>query len=129
MASVARSPQARRCDDLALGEPTGIQSTAVTISWETEMSDENEDHLLLKWGTIKGWNIKDPEALALLKRYFAEGVPWSAMTDHPDEARKAILCDLIRAHKGTIMNDWDGESYTKERAIEYVTSYGQRKTA
>lgn len=81
------------------------------------------DHLLLKWGTIKGWEIDDPETIELLKKYFADGVCMSAALDHPNESRRAILCDLIRAHKGTISNDWSGEDYTKEQAIQYVTEY------
>lgn len=57
------------------------------------MSEKN--YLLLKWGTLKGWNMpEDGECFELLKKYFADGVPMSAMADRPEEDRKEILRQL-----------------------------------
>lgn len=88
------------------------------------MRDES-DYILLKWGTIKGWSITNPEALSILKRYFEGGVSMSAMSDHPTAERREILCELIKAHEGDIQNDWSGEHLTKDQAMEYVRDYGR----
>lgn len=83
------------------------------------------DYLLLKWGSIKGYKMgNNPESFELLKQYYADGVPLSAMADRPTVDRKAILCDLIDKFDGEISNDWDNEIYTKEQAKKYVMEYG-----
>lgn len=87
----------------------------------------SEDTLLLKWGTIKGWNFSDKKSLRLLKKYIALGAFMScAMQDDTPEQKK-IICELIRNHKGTITNDWDGKDYTQKQAIEYVMNYGKER--
>lgn len=60
------------------------------------------EELTLKWGTVKGWDDLSDKSQEIMQRYFANGVPVSAMTDHPDAARKAILCELIDQFKGEI---------------------------
>jgi len=86
----------------------------------------SDHYLLLKWGTLKGWNLpEEGECFELLKKYFAEGVPMSAMADRPEEERKKILCELINKFDGPITNDWSGEEYTKEQAINYIMNYGK----
>lgn len=82
----------------------------------------SEHYLLLKWGTLKGWNIPD-DLIPILERYFDDGVPMSRMADRPDDSRKKILCELIDAFEGPIGNDWNGESYTKDEAKKYVMEY------
>lgn len=88
------------------------------------MSDESTSSLLLKWGTLKGWS-DIPESNQDILRIFLEGASSSCAADRPDEERKHILIDLIQAHEGTIQNDWDGDFYTKDEAIDYVTNYGK----
>lgn len=84
----------------------------------------SEPYLLLKWGTLKGWgNI--PEENHPLLQDFMEDAPASCISDHPYDARKAILCKLIRAHKGDIQNNWDGAHYTPDQAVDYVMNYGK----
>lgn len=85
---------------------------------------ENKNYLLLKWGTVKGWCL-DGECFDLLKKYFGDGQPMSAMTDRPDADRKAILCELIDKLDGPITNDWTGKDMSKEEAKKYVMEYGQ----
>jgi hypothetical protein len=80
--------------------------------------------LLLKWGTLKGWE-HIPEANQDLVRRFLDGSSWACANDQPSDDRKAILCELIRAHTGDIQNDWDGEHYTQEQAVDYVMNYGK----
>lgn len=85
------------------------------------MSKENY-YLLLKWGSIKGWNVPK-DLLPLIEEYYSDGVPLSAMADRPDDARKQILCKLIDKFDGIITNDWSGETYTKAEAKKYVMEY------
>lgn len=81
------------------------------------------ESLTLKWGTVKGWDELSEKSQAIMKRYFGDGVPVSCMNDHPDEARKAILCELIDQLDGEIWDDWDGRVMSKDEAKKYVTEY------
>lgn len=88
------------------------------------MDKLSEDYLLLKWGSLKGWNLEsNEEARKLLKKWGEGGVEMSAMAQNDTPEQKAILCDLIRIHTGLIVNDWDGNEYTKEQAIDYIMNY------
>lgn len=80
--------------------------------------------LLLKFGTIKGWGDLSEKSQEIMQRYFADGVTWSCGMDHPDNVRKAILCELIDQFDGEIQSDWTGEIMTKEAAKKYVNDYG-----
>ncbi len=88
------------------------------------MTDE-PDFILLKWGTLKGWRLNKPESFTLLQRYANIGMSMGAMQQQDTPEQKQILCDLIEQHDGTIKNDWDGEEYTKEKAIDYIRNYGR----
>lgn len=87
------------------------------------------ESLLLKWGTVKGWYDLSDKSQEIMRRYFADGVPWSCATDNPDDVRKAILCELIDQFDGEIHNDWSGESMTKDAAKKYVLEYDQAAAA
>lgn len=83
------------------------------------------EHLLLKWGTLKGWNLESDAAMAALQKYADAGeVSASAMAQHDTDAQKQALCDLIDAVDGEIQNDWSGEMMTKDEAKSYVLNYG-----
>ena len=82
------------------------------------------ESLTLKWGTVKGWNDLSEKSQEILKRYFSDGVPMSAMADRPDDDRKKILCELVDQIDGEIWNDWEGKKMSKDEAKEYVTNYG-----
>ena len=81
------------------------------------------ESLLLKWGTIKGWEDLSEQSQEILKRYFADGVSMSCAMDHPDADRKAILCKLIDQFDGKIQNDWTGEIMSKDGAKKHVLEY------
>jgi hypothetical protein len=87
------------------------------------------ESLLLKWGTIKGFGGLSNRSIEIVERFFADGVPASAMTDRPDDTRRAILCELIDQFEGSIQNDWSGEMMSKEAAKEYIMNYGKRTPA
>jgi hypothetical protein len=82
--------------------------------------------LLLKWGTVKGWEFADatPKEKELLTA-FLENSPMSCAMDKPDERRKTLLCELIDVFSGEIKNDWSGEIMTKDEAKQYVMEYGK----
>lgn len=93
------------------------------------MADLEPESLLLKWGTIKGWNNFSEKSQEIVGRYFADGISMSCAMDHPDDARKRILCELIDQLDGEIQNDWSGEKMTKDEAKQYVMEYGAKQPA
>jgi hypothetical protein len=84
---------------------------------------EDRDHLVLKWGALKGWRCCDPKAYAALIRYGDFGMSPGAMQQHHSPEQKQALCDLIDAIDGEITNDWSGELMTKDEAKKYVLEY------
>ena len=83
-----------------------------------------DGYLLLKWGSIKGWDGLSEKSRELLQRWSDMGVSLSAMAQKDTPEQKEVLCELIRQFEGEISNDWDGETYSKERAIDYIKNYG-----
>lgn len=81
------------------------------------------ESLLLKWGTIKGWDDFSERSQEIVGRFFADGMCMSAAMDKPDDERKAILCELIDQLDGEIQNDWSGKVMTKDEAKDYVLNY------
>ena len=81
------------------------------------------EYLLLKWGTLKGWELESEKSMAALRRYADGGMCGSAMMQHDTEDQKKALCDLIDAVDGKITNDWSGEQLTKADAKKYVLEY------
>jgi len=81
------------------------------------------DYLLLKWGTVKGWDFNDTscEAFELLKKYMKDSQA-SCIADHPDENMKKLLCEIIDKMDGIIENDWTGEVLSEEAAKKYILS-------
>src|SRR6186997_268451 len=86
------------------------------------------ESLLLKWGTVKGWDELSEKSQEIMRRFFADGMCMSAAMDKPDAARRAILCELIDQLDGEIQNDWSGDMMSKEEAKKYVLEYGREKT-
>lgn len=85
-----------------------------------------DQHLLLKWGTLKGWDVTgNDDALAALRRYHDGPVSMGCMSQRDTADQKQALCDLIDAIDGPIQNDWSGEEMTKDEAKKYVLEYGQ----
>lgn len=82
------------------------------------------EHLLLKWGTLKGWKVESEACLAAIQKYADAGMSMSAMAQRDTDAQKDALCELIDAIDGEIVNDWSGETLSKEDAKKYVREYG-----
>jgi hypothetical protein len=86
------------------------------------------EHLTLKWGSLKSWNIESEAGQAALKRYFDEGVCMSAALQHDTATQKEAICELIDLVEcDEIFNDWSGETMTKDEAKRYVREYGSAK--
>ena len=84
------------------------------------------EHLSLKWGTVKAWNLEKPESIALLQRWREGGVSMSAMAQHDTAAQKAIICELIDVvDADQIFLDWDERYVSKGEAKRYVMEYGR----
>lgn len=87
-----------------------------------------QDRLLLKWGTLKGYELESEGSREALRMY-AEAGPISAngaMTQRDTPEQKEALCALIDAIEGTIRNDWSGDIMTKDEAKTYVREYGAK---
>ena len=83
------------------------------------------ESLTLKWGSVKAGAISG-EIARDLARYFADGVPLSAMADKPTEERREVLCELIDQFTGEIWNDWDGVVMNKDDAKKAFGEYGRK---
>lgn len=84
------------------------------------------EYLLLKWGTLKGLSVESDQAKAALARYNEGSVSMSAMAQRDDDAQRKALCDLIDVVDGPIVNDWSGETLTRDQAKAYVMEYPRR---
>lgn len=83
------------------------------------------EHLLLKWGTLKGWKLESEQSREAMQKYIDLGMSLGAMQQHDTPDHKKALCDLIDAVDGDIVNDWSGEVMTKQAAKEYLLGYGR----
>lgn len=93
------------------------------------MRETSEEHLLLKWGTLKDWCFVSEPALALLREYSEIGQALGAMQQRDTPRQKEIICELIDLCQGSVSNDWSGEDYTENReaAKQYVMNYGVKQ--
>lgn len=82
------------------------------------------EHLTLKWGTLKGWDLKTDASKAAAQRYAEFGMAAGAMSQHDTPEQKLALCELIDTIDGEISNDWTGQRMTKDEAKAYVMEYG-----
>jgi len=83
------------------------------------------ESLTLKWGSLKAWDIKNPETFELLKQWHKLGSTASAIAHRDTPEQKELICKLIDAVDcEKIWLDWTGEKVSKEKAKEYVMNYG-----
>ena len=84
------------------------------------------NELTLKWGTLKGWDLKTPEAVALVKAYHKEPTSYSVMMQRDTPSQKEILIKLIDLCD-EIWLDWEGKQVSRDEAKEYIRTYGHNK--
>jgi hypothetical protein len=81
------------------------------------------ESLELKWGTLKGWSLKQLKTRAIMQDYYNRGVSISVMGQRDTPEQKTLICDLIDALDGTIVEDWSGETLSKNDAKKYIMEY------
>jgi hypothetical protein len=85
---------------------------------------EAQDHLTLKWGTLKSWHLHSEKGQALMKRYHELGASLSGMAQRDSAEQKALICQMIdECNAPTIYLDWDGRNVSKDEAKRYVMEY------
>jgi hypothetical protein len=77
----------------------------------------------LKWGTLKGWSGLGEKSRAIVQRWADLGYSMGAMAQKDTPEQKTLLCDLIDAVDGEILNDWSDELMSKDEAKKYVMEY------
>lgn len=83
-----------------------------------------EEHLTLKWGTLKSWEFHSDKAKELLKEYGELGSSVSAMMQKDTDRQKEILCELVDVGTfETVYLDWDEKEVSKEEAKKYIMDY------
>jgi hypothetical protein len=101
----------------------------VTVTPKVAEEKENNDYLLLKWGTLKAWCFENsPEALEALKEYNEIGSSMSAMMQRDTDRQKELICTMIDKVNGSVTSDWDGVDYTDNRqgAKDYIMNYNRK---
>lgn len=82
------------------------------------------DKLYLKWGTLKGWDLNSDAARSAGSAYAECGKhSGSAMFQHDTPEQVELLCALIDAIDGEIVNEWSGEKMTAEEVKFYIREY------
>lgn len=81
------------------------------------------ERLILKWGTLKGWDNLGCMSRKIAQRYAELGMSKSAMLQRDTPEQKKILCELIDAIDGEIWHEWENTAMTKEAAKAYVMDY------
>jgi hypothetical protein len=85
-----------------------------------------QDHISLKWGTLKAWHLHSDKGRELLKKYFDLGASSGAMTQHDTQEQKELICQMIdECNAELICLDWDGVDVSKDDAKKYVRDYGR----
>jgi len=87
---------------------------------------EKEEHLTLKWGTLKSWDFGE-WANPLFEEYSKIGSCVSAISQNDTTRQKEIICELIDGGNfKEVYLDWDGEYVSKKEAKEYVMGYSNQ---
>lgn len=86
------------------------------------------NYITLKFGTLKSWDFTGSEKGAkLLSEYDSIGSSLSLILQKDTRRQKEIICELIDlCDEESIFLDWDGEGTSKEKAKQYVMSYGAK---
>ena len=87
---------------------------------------EKKNSLVLKWGTVKGWQIETEEAKAALQKWVDFGVSMSAMSHEDSPEQKQALLDAID-FMDEIWLDWEGKKVSREEAKNYIRNYGAER--
>jgi len=89
------------------------------------MENEEKDYVTLKWGTLKSYNIQNPNTWAIMEKYFEDGTSMSAMAQRDSDHQKELLCQVIESIGEPVYLEWDGVYVSIEEAKEYIRNYGK----
>lgn len=85
---------------------------------------DGQDHISLKWGTLKSWHLHSEKGQELLRKYFELGASYSAMAQKDTPEQKDLICQMIdECNAETIYLDWDGVEVSKDDAKKYVREH------
>ena len=83
-----------------------------------------KDHICLKWGTLKGWNLHSKRGKELIRRYEEIGSSFAAMMQDDTPEQKRLICKMIDVcNAKKIYLEWDGVYVSKAKAKRYVMQY------
>ncbi len=82
------------------------------------------NRLVLKWGTVKAWDLETDDARAAFQKWASYGMCMSAVR-HRDtpEQRQALLAVIDCMDEITL--DLEGRTVSRDEAKEYVRTYGR----
>lgn len=82
--------------------------------------------LILKWGSVKGWELATDEAVAAMHKWASYGTCLSAACQRDTPEQKQALLEAIDL-MDEIWLDWHNVQVTREEAKEYILNYGTDK--
>lgn len=82
-----------------------------------------KDYILLKWGTLKGWDLHSKKGKKLSDEYISLGRSMGAMSQKDTERQRDIILEMVDECDGSIQSDWSGEYFTKKAAKSYILDY------
>ena len=85
----------------------------------------NEDHIVLKWGTLKEWKLTSKKGKELLREYIEIGASLSAMAQKDTPRQMELICEMIDECPGDVLLAWEEKYVGKEEAKRYVIEYGR----
>lgn len=103
-------------------EARNIQSELIKQIENLDFEKTGKDYILLKWGTLKGWELHSDKGKKLSEEYLKLGRSMGTMQQKDTDRQKEIILEMIDECDGPIQSDWSGEFFTKEQAREYMRS-------
>ncbi len=75
--------------------------------------------LILKWGTVKGWDLETEDAIVAMLKWASYGMHSSVIMHRDTPEQRQALLDAID-YMDEIVLDWDERRLTKEEAKRYI---------
>ena len=82
--------------------------------------ETGEDNILLKFGTLKGWQFTSKKGQDLMKEYASLGMSMGTLSQKDTQEQKELICKMIDECNGSIQSDWSGKYLTKKEAKEMI---------
>lgn len=92
---------------------------------EVELA-QARNSITLKWGTLKGWNVRTDAARKALKKYHEDGVSFSAMEQRDTPKQREAILELIDCCDDIYL-EWDDKHVSRTEAKEYILDYAKKR--